>query len=227
MSYLPARTALQFMLDEKLNTTNAFTDFSEDSLGSVHAFHCESTPRMPISAYLAQIDTCLFCGPETFVIAAVYLGRATSPRIDQATGKQHHFVRLDARSVHRLVLTCIVIANKWLNEVTYTTQANFAHVGGVTRQDLNYMELQLLCVMDFRLFVSEVQFEMQSCLLLRQMLFGQNKSGIFPGSKVAPEIVTSSDPTPEKSQNNHNPRRRPLNHSSQACQSRRFPACSD
>lgn len=78
-----------------------------------------------LSLYLRQLHTSLKCPPITFALALVYLDRACSAetqRTASADGNIMACPHLTPRTVHRLVLTAMVIASKAVDGVVNTNE---------------------------------------------------------------------------------------------------------
>ncbi|KAF2455162.1 cyclin-domain-containing protein [Lineolata rhizophorae] len=67
---------------------------------------------------------------------------------------EERVVPVTARTVHRLVLACLRVAMKALEDLRYP-QARFAGVGGVREKELRVLEISLCYLTDFELQVSE------------------------------------------------------------------------
>lgn len=85
------------------------------------------------------------CSKSAFVVAVLYLARLA----------EHHpvFV-LSELNVHRLVCTAVVLAAKWLDDVSYSN-AHYARVAGVqSAAEMTRMENHFLKALDYRLYVA-------------------------------------------------------------------------
>lgn len=65
---------------------------------------------------------------------------------------------INSLSVHRLLLTAVLVATKVIDDVLYDN-AHFAKVGGLDVKELNMLELDMLKVLNFRLFIKPEEFE--------------------------------------------------------------------
>lgn len=119
-------------------------DRSEPSL-----FDSAEVPSISVHDYTMRLLARFGCSAECIAVAFVYIDR---------------FVAADAkrgvsfRSVHRLLLTAVVIAAKWQDDVHYTNRA-YAKVGGISGQELNLLESALIGTLGWRLHVSHNEFE--------------------------------------------------------------------
>ena len=62
-------------------------------------------------------------------------------------------VYINSYNVHRLLLTCIMISSKIIEDEHYFNNV-WAKFGGVTLESINTMEKDILLLLDFKLFVS-------------------------------------------------------------------------
>lgn len=86
------------------------------------------------------VDTC----PGVFFNALLYLDRvqASNPSL-----------KINSFNVHRLFMTAVVLAVKFLDDQVYSNK-HYATVGGISSaQELNQLELTMLHLLDFRLHI--------------------------------------------------------------------------
>lgn len=57
---------------------------------------------------------------------------------------------LDSYNVHRLLISGLAVASKFLSDIFYTN-SRYAKVGGLPLNEFNQLELQMLMLLDFRL----------------------------------------------------------------------------
>lgn len=87
-----------------------------------------------------------------------------------------YLVRLAARypifelndfNVHRLICTAVVLAAKWVDDVSYSN-AHYAKVGGIqTAAEMSRLEAHMLKALDYRLFVTKESFEQMESQLVQ------------------------------------------------------------
>ncbi|KAL7598741.1 cyclin-P3-1 isoform X1 [Lactuca sativa] len=109
----------------------------------VTAFHGSRAPTLSIKEYIDRIFKYSSCSPSCFVVAQVYIDRFIH------CGN----VNLTSLSVHRLLITSVMLAAKFIDDAFYNN-AYYAKVGGVTTAELNRLEMKFLFGLDFRLHVS-------------------------------------------------------------------------
>ncbi|KAI3864000.1 hypothetical protein MKW98_031592 [Papaver atlanticum] len=133
--------------NEKLMETTKMKD-------TITIFHAVRAPSMSIQQYINRIFKYASCSPSCFVIACIYIDRFL----------QRADVHLTSLSVHRLLITSVRIAAKFIDDSFYNN-AYYAKVGGVSTAEMNKMEINFLFSLDFRLQVTERTFE-HYCLQL-------------------------------------------------------------
>ncbi|KAG7635120.1 unnamed protein product [Arabidopsis thaliana] len=130
--------------------------------GKTQIFDCREIPDMTIQSYLGRIFRYTKAGPSVYVVAYVYIDRfcQTNPGF-----------RISLTNVHRLLITTIMIASKYVEDLNYRN-SYFAKVGGLETEDLNKLELEFLFLMGFKLHVNVSVFESYCCHLEREVSFG-------------------------------------------------------
>nr|GLL37269.1 cyclin-U1-1 [Ipomoea trifida] len=106
----------------------------------ITAFHGARAPSLGVHQYIDRIFRYSSCSPACFVVAYIYLERFLS----QTAGF------LTSLNVHRLLITSIMLAAKFLDDDCYNN-AYYAKVGGITNSELNKLEMKFLTSLDFRL----------------------------------------------------------------------------
>ena len=67
-------------------------------------------------------------------------------------------INLTSLNIHRFIITCILLAAKFFDDQFYFNPY-FASVGGVNKYELNDLELELLFLLEFNLFVDRGEYE--------------------------------------------------------------------
>ncbi|XP_059433825.1 cyclin-U2-1 [Corylus avellana] len=125
-------------------------------------FDCHETPDMTIQSYLERIFRYTRAGPSVYVVAYVYIDRFC---------QRNAGFRISATNVHRLLITTIMVASKYVEDMNYRN-SYFARVGGLTTEELNELELEFLFLMGFKLHVNVSVFESYCCHLEREVSIG-------------------------------------------------------
>ncbi|XP_057742265.1 cyclin-U2-1-like [Arachis stenosperma] len=147
-SYASPPSASTFILSSKSKNTNIFD--------------CREIPDMTIQSYLERIFRYTRAGPSVYVVAYVYIDRFC---------QNNPSFRINARNVHRLLITTIMMASKYVEDMNYRN-SYFARVGGLTTNELNKLEVEFLFLMGFKLHVNVSVFESYCCHLEREVSIG-------------------------------------------------------
>ncbi|KAL2536565.1 Cyclin-U2-1 [Forsythia ovata] len=125
-------------------------------------FDCDEVPDMTIQSYLERIFRYTKAGPSVYVVAYVYIDRFC---------QFYPEFRLGTRNVHRLLITTIIVASKYVEDMNYRN-SYLARVGGLTTKEMNKLEVEFLFLMKFKLHVNVSVFESYCCHLEREVSVG-------------------------------------------------------
>ncbi|XP_028804136.1 cyclin-P3-1 isoform X2 [Neltuma alba] len=109
----------------------------------VTVFHGLRAPTLSVRKYVDRIFKYSGCSPSCFVVAHIYVDRYL-----QCTE-----AKLTSLNVHRLLITSIMLAAKFMDDAFFNN-AYYAKVGGVSTSELNRLEMNFLFSIDFRLQVN-------------------------------------------------------------------------
>jgi len=119
-------------------------------------FHSSKPPTISVKNYLEdRILKYAGCSEETFILALIYM--------DQVVQFNPDFV-ICSLNVHRLLITSIMLASKFFDDVYYNN-AYYARVGGISNAEVNSLEMEMLRMISFSLFVQPEQYERYRCSL--------------------------------------------------------------
>ncbi|KAL6903404.1 hypothetical protein ACP4OV_004217 [Aristida adscensionis] len=130
---------------------------------SASAFRATTKPDISVRAYMARIARFAGCSPACYVVAYVYLDRL----LRRGRGRA---LAVDSYSVHRLLITAVLAAVKFMDDVCYNN-AYFARVGGISLPEMNYLEVDFLFGVGFDLNVSPETFGHYCAVLQSEMLW--------------------------------------------------------
>ncbi|PIA30762.1 hypothetical protein AQUCO_05400100v1 [Aquilegia coerulea] len=119
-------------------------------------FHGLRAPGLSIRQYIERIFKYSSCSPSCFVVAHIYMDRFL----------QRGNVHLTSLNVHRILITSVMVAAKFLDDAFFNN-AYYAKVGGVTTAEMNRLEIKFLFSLDFRLQVTVDAFR-RHCLHLEK-----------------------------------------------------------
>ncbi|KAL5216277.1 hypothetical protein ABZP36_007678 [Zizania latifolia] len=124
------------------------------------AFRATTKPDISVRAYMSRIARFAGCSPSCYVVAYIYLDRLL---------RRRRAPSVDSYSVHRLLITAVLAAVKFMDDICYNN-AYFAKVGGVSLQEMNYLEVDFLFAVGFDLNVSPEAFGHYCTVLQSEML---------------------------------------------------------
>ncbi|RDY13265.1 Cyclin-P3-1, partial [Mucuna pruriens] len=127
LSWIWERTILK---NEKLLVSSTKSD-------PITMFHGSKAPNMSVTQYVERIFKYSHCSPSCFVIAQIYM--------DTFLHKTGGF--LTSFNAHRLLITSVMVAAKFLDD-KYYSNAYYAKVGGVSTEEMNKMEIELFVTRD-------------------------------------------------------------------------------
>ena len=87
------------------------------------------------------------CSDSCYVIGLVYLMRISEK------------ILVTEYNIHRLLLISFVLATKIYDD-EYFENKYYAKIGGISNKEINSMELEFVELLEFNLFVKEVEFEL-------------------------------------------------------------------
>mmetsp|Transcript_49578 Transcript_49578/g.106117 ORF Transcript_49578/g.106117 Transcript_49578/m.106117 type:complete len:226 (-) Transcript_49578:104-781(-) len=115
----------------------------------VTRFHAIRAPQLSIHDYLVRIAMYFQCSNECFVLGLVYIDRIV---------KLHPEFTISNLNIHRLLVTSVMLAAKFFDDVYYCN-SYYAKVGGVRTQELNALEALFLRLIEWRLHVLPQEYE--------------------------------------------------------------------
>lgn len=106
-------------------------------------FHSIRVPSLSLHQYVARIAKYFQCSNNCFVVCIVYISRVLRLNPD---------FKICKLNIHRLLLTSIMMAVKFVDDVYYSN-AYYARVGGVPTKEMNALEAEFLHLIQWRLHV--------------------------------------------------------------------------
>ena len=107
-------------------------------------FDSSKVPGITVYDYFARIHQYADCSESCYTLAFIY--------IDRLLQKNPTFV-LGMKSIHRLILTSIVLAIKFSDDI-YADNVVYSKIGGIPHLELNALEVEMLGLLQFNLYVS-------------------------------------------------------------------------
>eukprot|EP01056_Protomagalhaensia_sp_Gyna25_P002587 Protomagalhaensia_sp_Gyna_25__2586@NODE_246_length_4207_cov_20_933781_g189_i0_p1_GENE_NODE_246_length_4207_cov_20_933781_g189_i0NODE_246_length_4207_cov_20_933781_g189_i0_p1_ORF_typecomplete_len390_score7_10Cyclin/PF08613_11/5_9e35Cyclin_N/PF00134_23/7_8e08_NODE_246_length_4207_cov_20_933781_g189_i028314000 len=113
-------------------------------------FDAVTVPQVPIADYLERLRCFFLCSPECFVLAMIYIDRL----VRLYDGK----VVLSSLNIHRILVTAVMIAAKFFDDVYYSNSF-YAKIGGLSLEEMNVLESHFLHLIKYDLYVSPREYE--------------------------------------------------------------------
>ncbi|XWS58206.1 hypothetical protein CRYUN_Cryun08bG0014700 [Craigia yunnanensis] len=110
-------------------------------------FHGSKSPALSIRQYIERIFKYSKCSNSCFVVALIYIEKFL----------QLMDAYLTSLNVHRLLITSVMVAAKFMDD-QYYNNAYYAKVGGISTEEMNGLEMKFLFSLDFRLHVTTEVF---------------------------------------------------------------------
>jgi len=157
-----------------------------DQLKCTHKYFRSTSGRLPpisLEAYIARLLQYAPCEKECFLAALLYMDRLN---------ERQNFV-FNSMNIHRSYLVCLLLAAKFFEDQP-CDNGYFATVGGVSLQELNSMEIRFLTLVDFRVSVSQWEFNMYS-KLVEESILALCQPRLFLVSPEPPMIPITPDTT--------------------------------
>ncbi|KAL9553588.1 hypothetical protein MBANPS3_003222 [Mucor bainieri] len=125
------------LLDSMLSTNNQLPTTQ------ITYFHSRAIPNISVLSYLTRIHKFAPFTNEALLSMLIYFDRMT--KLDDG-------FTINSYNIHRLLITSIVVASKFTSDIFYAN-SRYAKVGGIPLVELNQLELELLFLLDFQLYI--------------------------------------------------------------------------
>ena len=112
------------------------------------AFSHPSPPKISILDYLSRIQKYLNLNNSTFIIALIYIDRVC----------KKNSIALTKYNIHRFLLSAILIAIKYNEDIIYEN-SYYSRVVGITTKELGKLENKFIQLIGFKLFVTDELFQ--------------------------------------------------------------------
>ncbi|OII74918.1 cyclin [Cryptosporidium ubiquitum] len=133
---------------------------SSCNVGVLTPFHSVCIPPIPIRSYLIRLAQNFGCSNECFVLAIIYVGRII---------KYNRNFTVTLLNVHRVIVTALILATKFFDDIYYSN-AFYAKISGVGTRELNSLEIHFLRLIRFQLFVTEHEYEIHKCCIIKSAI---------------------------------------------------------
>ncbi|KAG6435646.1 hypothetical protein SASPL_100520 [Salvia splendens] len=161
-SKTPSVISVLTSLIERTLARNARVKTKTKTKTKTIVFDCIEAPDMTVQSYLERIFRYTKAGPSVYVVAYIYIDRFCH---------LHPDFRLGPANVHRLLITTVMLASKYVEDKNYRN-SYFARVGGLTTEQMNKLEVEFLFMMKFKLHVNVSVYESYCSHLEREVSSG-------------------------------------------------------
>jgi len=117
-------------------------------------FHSSTSPNISLGGFLYRVVSQINSDGDILVVAWVYL--------DRFLALTHYAV--SELTVHRLFLAVVTVAHLWMEDRCFTNK-HISRCGGVSPRELERLVLALCRSLEWRLWVSEKEYERYSMML--------------------------------------------------------------
>eukprot|EP00927_Polykrikos_kofoidii_P043850 TRINITY_DN37951_c0_g1_i1.p1 TRINITY_DN37951_c0_g1~~TRINITY_DN37951_c0_g1_i1.p1 ORF type:complete len:358 (+),score=42.70 TRINITY_DN37951_c0_g1_i1:86-1075(+) len=135
----------------------------------LHVFFGARAPDLDMCGYFSRFWGHFKCSRECYIVASVYIDRIVTRRPD---------LWMNDLSIHRLLLTSMVLAAKFHDDLQFRNSV-YAQIGGVSTSELASLERAFCSLIDWNLYVSRVEYERYFELLKRKARKARDTGGEF------------------------------------------------
>ncbi|MCD7449860.1 Cyclin-U4-1 [Datura stramonium] len=143
------------VLERVAETNDRFSHVQKISM-----FDGLTRPTISVQSYLERIFKYANCSPSCFIVAYIYLDRFS---------QRHPLLPITSFNVHRLLITSVLLSAKFMDDIFYNN-GYYAKVGGISRKEMNLLEVDLLFGIGFQLNVTPTTFHTYCSYLQTEML---------------------------------------------------------
>ena len=129
---------------QETETQNIQLELSPEIKELTDKFISKKTPSITINKYLRRIVKYAKPEPSTLIMVLIFIDRVC----------ESSNLQLSSINIHRLILASTVLSLK-NNEDDYYSNEYYAKVGGISLDELNYLEYSMLMLLDFNMFIDE------------------------------------------------------------------------
>jgi len=146
----------------------------------VTRFQATRTSQIKIKFYLERVAKYTRCSEECLVLSLIY--------IDRLIRMNQNFL-VTSLNVHRLIITGVMLGAKFFDD-RYFNSALYGKVGGVSRREMNLLEVEFLRMLSFELFVETRTYEIYNERLMRRAQSKEQQLETHITTPVVPDCTT-------------------------------------
>ncbi|XP_056865961.1 LOW QUALITY PROTEIN: cyclin-U4-3 [Raphanus sativus] len=157
-------TAMSYLL-QMVSETNDHMNQKQ----RISGFYGITKPSNSISirSYLERILKYANCSHSCYIVAYIYLDRFI---------KKQPFLLFNSLSIHRFIITSVLVSAKFIDDLCYNN-GYYAQVGGISKEEMNLLELDFLFGIGFQLNVTVSTFSPSYLFLLRARVMDEGEEG--------------------------------------------------
>lgn len=138
------------VIEQVVDNMEAGQDITTSSANYTSHFNSIRIPGISIMAYLSRIHFYADCSDSCYILAFIYIDRLL---------QNNPGLVLSYRNIHRLLLTAVLLAIKYSDDI-YAENLAYAKIGGIPLDELNVLEVDMLKLLHYSLHVnSELYFQ--------------------------------------------------------------------
>jgi len=116
---------------------------------SYFMFQSKTVPSMSVTSYFTRLARYSGCSGEVLLLTLIHFHRLLHLH-------SHHFT-INLLTIHRVLLTGVLCAAKFFDD-SFLNNARYAKIGGISGPELNALEVELLFLLNFDLFVDSTEY---------------------------------------------------------------------
>jgi hypothetical protein len=140
-------------------------------------FHAQKAPLISLHRYLERVLSFAPCSNSCFIIALIYIDRII----------QNSDFILNSLSVHRMLITSVMLATKFFDDETFNN-LYYAKVGGLQVNEVNQLENKFLSLIGFSLTIRSEIFDRYHCELVKHAKVNGHSKSINPASPLRSKL---------------------------------------
>jgi len=144
-------------------------------------FQASRTSQIKIKFYLERVAKYTRCSEECLVLSLIY--------IDRLIRMNQNFL-VTFLNVHRLIITGIMLGAKFFDD-KYFNSTLYGKVGGISRREMNLLELEFLRMLSFELFVETRTYDVYNERLMSRAQSMEQKLERHRTTSVVPDCSTT------------------------------------
>lgn len=155
------------VLEQVVENMETGQDVTSSSIDYTSHFNSIRIPGISIMAYLSRIHLYADCSDSCYILAFIYIDRLL---------QNNPGLALSYRNIHRLLLTAVLLAIKYSDDI-YAENLTYAKIGGIQLDELNVLEVDMLKLLRYSLYVNnELYFQYANEIELQALKIREERS---------------------------------------------------